>query len=466
MAAPRKELKDEQLARVILAVVGLSTFLGAMGFSVVAVALPDIGRHLEVSLEESSWIMLSFLLISTAVMLSAGQAGDNFGFKRLFLGGFLVVAVASLACGLSNDFILLSIARAFHGLGAAMVMAAGPALLTVHVSPSRRGEALGIVATATYAGLTFGPTLGGLLVSSLGWRWVFLFNVPVALLVLAVGARYLPRRQGARGEGMDFVGGGLIFLATPAFLLPLATFAKAGWLPWMGPSLLIGTGFVAAMIWSQSRVRHPLLDLSLFRSGTFVGAILGAVCNYMALFGVILLVPFLLEEGLDFTTRQAGYMLSIQPLMMALSSMPAGRISDRIGTSKIGVIGMLVMGVGVALLATVANSLSIWLIGLGLALAGLGTGIFISPNSSALMGAAPGNRQGVAAAIMAFSRGIGMLLGTALTAAVFYLSGGRTGGDGWGESDYNAFAITMLTCAGFAVVGALVTRLRGDISRS
>jgi EmrB/QacA subfamily drug resistance transporter len=407
MTASRNTLGDDRLARVILAVVGLSTFLGAMGFSIVAVALPEIGRHLEVSLEKSSWVMLSFLLISTAVMLPAGQAGDNFGFKRLFLGGFVVVALASLACGFSNDITLLSIARAFHGLGGAMVMAAGPALLTVHVAPSRRGEALGIVATATYAGLTLGPTIGGLLVSTLGWRSVFLFNVPIALLVLFVGGRYLPGRPANhRREGMDFIGGSLIFLATPAFLLPLATFARAGWLPWMGPSLLVGFAFVAALIWSQSRVHHPVLELSLFRSGTFVGAILGAICNYMALFGVILLVPFLLEEGFDYTTRQAGYMLSIQPLMMALSSMPAGRISDRIGTRKIGVIGMTIMGIGVALLATVASSLSIWLIGFGLALAGLGTGIFISPNSSALMGSAPANRQGVAAAIMAFSRGL------------------------------------------------------------
>ncbi len=298
---------DDRLARVILAVVGLSTFLGAMGFSIVAVALPEIGRHLEVSLEESSWVMLSFLLISTAIMLPAGQAGDNFGFKRLFLGGRRIITKNTLGCGLRNDITVLSIARAFQGLGGAMVMSAGPALLTVHVAPSRRGEALGIVATATYAGLTFGPTLGGVLVSTIGWRSVFFFNVPIAVLVLAVGARYLPGRPSSYPrEGLDFMGGSLIFLATPAFLLPLATFARAGWLPWMGPSLLVGFAFIAALIWSQTRVRHPVLDLSLFRSGTFVGAILGAICNYMALFGVILLVPFLLEEGFDYTTRQAG----------------------------------------------------------------------------------------------------------------------------------------------------------------
>lgn len=465
MDTPHQQPGDEQLARVILAVVGLSTFLGAMGFSLVAVALPDIGRHLGVSLEKSSWVMLAFLLASTAIGLSAGQAGDNFGFKRIFLGGFVVVALSTLACGLSQDFHTLAVARAFHGLGGAMVMSSGPALLTVHVSPRRRGEALGILATATYAGLTLGPPIGGLLVSYLSWRSVFFVNVPVAFLVLAVGARFLPGKRHQHGRRMDFVGGGLLLLSVPAIVLPLALVARAGWMVWMGPSLGLGIALLAAMIWSQRRVSHPVLDLTLFRSRTFVGAILGAICNYMALFGVILLVPFLLEESLNFTTRQAGYMLSIQPLMMALVSATSGRLSDRIGTRKLGMIGMLTMAAGVGLLASVTLSMSVWVVGLGLALAGLGTGIFISPNSSALMGSAPGNRQGVAAAIMAFSRNLGMLFGTALAAAIFYLAGGRTGSE-WTQTNLGAFAIAMLVCAGIALVGAAVVRLRGDTTVS
>lgn len=462
MQEQHAESGNERLTKIILAVVGLSTFLGAMGFSLVAVALPDIGRHLHVSLEQSSWVMLSFLLVTVAVMLPAGQAGDSFGFRRVYLAGFVVVGLSSLACGLSDHFLMLAIARGFHGLGGALVMASGPALLTIHVPPHRRGEALGILATATYAGLTLGPTIGGLIVSYLSWEWVFFVNVPVALVVLAVGARYLPAPPQAGSRRMDLLGGGLIFTSVPAIVLPMALMARAGWMAWMGPSLAIGFALLAVMIWSQRVAPHPVVDLTLFRSRTFVGAVLGAICNYMTLFGVILLVPFLLEEGLSFTTRQAGYMLSIQPLMMALSSSPAGRLSDRIGTSRIGVAGMLIMGVGVALLATVASTLSIWLIGLGLALAGLGTGIFISPNSSALMGAAPRNRQGVAAAIMAFSRSLGMLLGTALAAAIFYLGGGRTGGSGWAEENHHAFMVAILVCSGFAVVGAVVTRLRGE----
>ncbi len=454
-----REPLDDRRARWVVAVVGLATFLGAMGFSVVAVALPEIGRQLSVSLEQSSWVMLGFLLASAAIMLPAGQAGDSFGLKRVYLGGFVVATLSVVACGLSPTFEMLVISRAFHGISSAMVMAIAPALLTTSVRPERRGAVLGVVATATYAGLTLGPTIGGFIVSISSWRYVFLVNAPVYLVIIVIGSRFLPSRQPLAGRSVDIRGSLLLGAAFPALLLPLALVARAGWHPWMAGSLALGGGLLVTLVLTQRRTTNPVLDLSLFRSATFSGAVLSAICNYVALFGVILMVPFLLEEGMGYTPGEAGYFLSIQPLMMALVSTPAGRLSDRWGTRGLAVGGMGLLAGGIALLST---GLSLWTTATGLALAGFGTGLFISPNSSALMGAAPGHRQGAASAILAAARTTGMLLGTAMTAGVFYLAGGRTGVKTWDSQNHSAFAYALMFGAGTAAIGALVAAMRGD----
>ncbi len=460
MSAPVHVDKLSAQARLTVAVVGLSTFLMAMGGSVVAVALPEIGRHLSISLEQSSWVMLSFLLTTTATMLPAGQVGDSYGLKRAYLAGFGIIGAATLACGLSDHFSTLVAARAFHGLGGALVMATGPALLTTSVPPRQRGTVLGVVATATYAGLTLGPTIGGLLVSFASWRWVFLFNVPVTLVVLFVGGRYLPRGVPSRA-GLDFPGAATLILAVPALMLPLALVARAGWLPWMGPSLGLAALLLALFVWLQARVPRPLIALSLFRSRTFVGATLSAVCNYVGLFSIILLVPFFLEEGKGYTTRETGTFLSIQPLLMALGASWSGRLSDRIGTRALAVGGMVVMAVGIGLVGWTSAETSVVQVALGLAVVGLGTGIFISPNSSALMGSAPHSRQGTASAVLGLSRNFGMLVGTAMSAALFYLAGGRTGSL-WEGADYGAYGIALGVAAGVVLLGSVIAALRGD----
>lgn len=446
---------------IVLWVIGFNNFFSAAGISMVALALPALGRDFGISIGQSAWVMLSFLLVASVFMLIAGRMGDILGLKRVFLLGTALFGLATLACGLAPTFIWLVLARGLQGLGAALVMATSPALLTTNFPPEQRGWVLGTVTSATYGGLTIGPMLGGLLVSYLTWRWVFLFTVPVSAAVLALGVRYLPGRARKLEWRFDIWGAVALAVWVPALLLPLAVVGKAGWLPWMGPSLGVAGVALGLFIYIETRVPFPLLELKLFRSRVFAGTVASALLLYVATLFAILLVPFLLEEGQGRTPGASGFILTAQPLAMTAVVFFAGRLSDRIGTRGLCAVGLLLIAVSMGLLsmATAATSTVVFMV--ILAVQGLGSGMFSSPNASALMGSAGQGQQGVAGAIMGVARNLGMVIGTALGTTVFLFAGGRTGHT-WGSTDFSAFSTAMYVAAALALTGALISWLRGD----
>ncbi len=445
--------------RMVMIVVGVSTLLTTLGMSGITLALPSIGREFGQSIGETRWVMLAFLLASSSVMLVAGRLGDLFGLRTVFLVGFWIIAVASLLCGLAPVFPALAAFRGLHGVGGALVMATGPALLTTNFPPEQRGRVLGTVSTATYAGLTAGPVLGGLLVSWVSWRGVFLMNVPFAAIVLVLAHRHLPAGKAPRGGRMDIPGALLLLTGLPLLMLPLAMGGK-GAPPWWSPLAgVAGLILMGLFIVAELRTATPLLNLTLFRNREFTGSVAAALFNYIALFVLILLMPFYFEEGRGLDAWHTGLFMTAQPAVMALVAFPAGRASDRLGTRNLCVAGMGVMAVGLAALSMLSAESPLVLAGLFLAVAGLGTGVFISPNSSSLMGAAAHHQQGIASAVLAVSRNLGMLIGTASGAGIFLLAGGHSGAT-WAATDYSAFSTALLTAACAAGMAALCSMMR------
>jgi EmrB/QacA subfamily drug resistance transporter len=457
-AQPGSDSAAERERTTVLFVVGVSTLLTTLGMSGITLALPAIGREFGLTIGQTRWVMLAFLLASSSVMLVAGRLGDLFGLRKVFLVGFWVIALASLLCGLAPVFPALAAARALHGIGGALVMAAGPALLTTNFPPQQRGRVLGTVSTATYAGLTAGPIIGGLLVTWVSWRGVFLVNVPFSALVLVLAHRHLPSPTPREGGKMDVPGAVLLLAGLPLLMLPLAMGGREApsWLPLVG---IAGFLLVAAFTLVELRAAHPLLDPRLFRNREFTGSVAAALFNYIALFILILLMPFYFEEGRGLDASHAGLLMTAQPAMMALVAFSAGRASDRLGTRNLCITGMAVMAAGLAALSTLGPDSPLLLAGLFLALAGLGTGIFISPNSSSLMGAATRHQQGVASAVLAVSRNLGMLIGTATGAGIFLLAGGQSG-NLWATPDYSAFHVALRVAAGAATAAALCSVFR------
>lgn len=445
----------------VLSVVGIGTLLSAMSSSAINLALPDLGRDLGVELGSSRWVIQSYLLITGVFLLIFGRLSDAWGHRRVYLSGFAIFALASIGCALAGTFWALVGMRLVQGLGGAMVMATGPALLTTTFAATHRGRALGTLATATYLGLTAGPPLGGWLVAMGGWRWTFLINVPVAVTVLALGWRFLPAPALPPRRPLPWTSAMAYLCGMSLMLLALSEGHRWG-VTSAVTLLFLGAGGVALLFfgWRERRATHPLLSLQLFRSRLFTGATLSAFANYVSLFVVILLLPFYLLEGRELPPAQAGLYLAVQPALMALVASPSGWLSDRLGSRGLATFGLGVLAVGLLGLAQLGvQSGSTWLI-LCLVVMGVGTGVFISPNSSALMGAAPREQQGMAGGVLAQARIMGMLLGVSLASTLFQVAGGRSGRV-WQADDFAAMRLAFAVAAGVALLGAVAASLRG-----
>jgi MFS family permease len=394
--------------RLVLFVVALGTLLTAISGSSTNLALPDIGRDFGVALDTSRWVVLSFLVTVTAALPLAGRVGDAIGYNRLFLAGYALHIVAAAGCAAAPGLGTLVATRVLQGLAAAMVMAAGPALLTTTFDAAYRGRALGMLGTATYVGLAIGPPIGGLILTAGGWRWVFLIAAPVAAFITVLGWCILPARAAA----------------PPGSL----------------------------------RAR-PFASLALFRSRTFSASTIAALFNYVALFVPNILIPFVLIEGHGLTQRTAGLVLAAQPIAMALTAAPAGWLSDRFGSRGLSIFGMIAVALGAAGLSFTDAASSVASIAAWNAVIGVGTGVFVTPNSSALMGAAPRGQQGSAGGIMAVARNLGMMIGVA-SATTFFAAAGGTTGHLWDATDYRALQIALLAAAGVAILGAVAAALQ------
>lgn len=447
--------------RLVLLVVGLGTFMSAASGSTVNLALPQLGSDLGVSIDSAGWVVSSYLLSITVLLLVAGRLGDLVGLKLVYLAGFSLFGVASVACGLSPSLHVLIASRLLQGVGASFIMATGPALLTTTFPGKQRGRALGMLATATYSGLTVGPLAGGWVLDALTWPWIFYINVPAAVVVVALGLRFLPRGERRTDQPFDLLGSLTVLSGLPLLLIAVSRGVDWGW---TSPATLGcavgGIALLGAFVWQQTRAESPMLDLSLFKSKVFSGAVLSALGNYVALFVAIILLPYYLTEARGSDSLHAGIILSAQPLVMAIVASPAGRLSDRIGSRGLATSGMLVLAVGMGGLAFVDGQTPLWLVATWLGVVGLGTGIFISPNSSSLMGSAPRNKQGVAGGVMAVARNLGMMIGVSSATTLFRMAGGETGGT-WETADFTALHVAMAFGAVVGVLSALAAALRG-----
>lgn len=405
----------------VLIAVGVSTFMSALDSSVVNIILPILHRDLNTSVAVIEWVVIIYLLVVGGLLLTFGRLGDLHGHRRIFLSGFIIFILSSAACGLAQSDAQLILFRGIQAVGAAMLAANSPAILTSSFPPHQRGQALGLQGTMTYLGLTVGPTLGGLLATRFTWRAVFYINVPVGLLALLLSFLFVPRDGGhTSDERFDLPGAALFIAGLTAFLLALNQGGTWGWAspPILG-LLLAAVLLLGFFLRLELRVPAPMLDLSLFRSPVFSVSTLSAVLNYICVYGILFLMPFYLIQGRVMTPEQAGFVLSAQPLVMAVLAPISGSISDRIGTRLPASAGMLFLAVGLFLLSRLNGTSPVTQVALALAVAGLGIGLFVSPNNSALMGAAPANRQGIASGILATARSVGMVLGLGFAGAIF-----------------------------------------------
>lgn len=448
----------------VLITVGIGTFLSSLNTSIINTVLPVIQRSLHLTLSQSEWIVLIYLLVLTLLLLPVGRLSDLLGHRRIFLFGFVLFIFASVASGLSRNYLVLLWGRALLAVGGSMILAVGPALIATTFPPDQRGRVLGLQAIMTYIGLSLGPVLGGWLTQMWGWPIIFYLAIPFGLAGLGLGIWSIPDIIVEKPSHLDLKGFFLfiICMTTATILLNLNVstqhrlfimivlficFAMSTW------------GF----IYVERKQTEPMLDLRLFRIRNIGFGALGASLNYLCFFLILFLLPFYFDDVLHFSAAKIGSYLTIAPIVMTVFAPIAGTLSDKLGPRMLTTAGMFFSTLGLFLfgmMVTAPVSDAHLILIIGLILAGLGTGTFAAPNNSAILGAAPRTKQGVASGTLATFRYIGMMAGITVGGSLFDGLLGYFSHKGLSNNSafLEAFSFVMWVGALFGCIGIICTR--------
>jgi len=457
--------KDAEGIRVFLSV-GLGTLMSALDASVVNTVLPVIRADYHVPVEVIQWVSTTYLLIMGSLLLTFGRLGDLRGHKRVYLAGLVVFVPASVLCGISPSVEVLIAARVLQGIGAAIVVSTAPAILIGSVHPSRMGQVLGLQASLTSVGLALGPSLGGWLTYQWGWRTIFFMNVPIGATAFAIGLRHIPGEKNPplREETFDRVGAFLFLAAFLALQVALSCGNDWGWLS--APTLGVFAGSAALgylFLRQETSVPSPMLHLALFRNRLFSFSVGSALVNYICMASVLFLVPFYLIQGRGFSSAKAGMIMTAQFLSMVVIAPVSGRIADRVGSRGPATTGMAVLAVGLFILSAMNGESSIPLVVTSLVVTGVGVAIFATPNNSAMLGAAPPGRKGIASGILATSRLLGMATGVSFAGAILAaIVGGRSAHGISPERIFKATHLAFLAAGLMASAGTILTAARSE----
>lgn len=407
--------------RRALGVVLIATFLTGLDTYIVSLSLPTLARVLGTDIGTVSWVALAYLLAVTSLVVAFGRAADLWGAKRVFRVGLLTFSLGSALAGLAPGVGWLVVFRGIQGTGAAMLLATGQAIITEVFPPGERGRALGWMHVAVAAGFTAGPIVGGWLLEVVGWRAVFFVTVPIGLATVGVATRVLPAADRHTAcQRFDAAGAVTLALGLIALLLGLTWGQQAGWLaPHVLGSLGLAAGLLATFMAIERRAAQPLAALGLFRNRAFSAGLLAAVLTFVAMASNMFLVPFLLQEVMGLAASRAGWVMIAVPLTILWVAPLGGRLADRYGPRGPATAGLGLVTVAITLMGGLrADASPLWAAAV-LALYGAGAGLFQAPNNSAVLGAAPPGRRGVASGMLVTARQLGQMLGVAVAGALW-----------------------------------------------
>lgn len=402
----------------IMAIVAVTAFMGTFLISSVSIALPAIEESFDLDAVALSWVVTAFLLSTAMFLLPVGRWGDLKGIRKLFKLGIVIFTFSSLACGLSGSGFWLIFFRYIQGIGAALTSTTGPAILVSAFLPQYRGRVIGMAVSAVYLGLAFGPFAGGLLTELMGWRYIFfvasalgIITSVIAFLFLGKDERVETKDKKTDLKGTIFYMLGLVALVYGSDFIP----SPSGW-------LMLGGGVLALIIFwvLENKSGMPVIEIKLFtRNRLFAYSNLAALINYSATFAIIFLLSLYLQKIQRLSPSEAGTILISQPIVMALFSPLAGRLSDRIQPRYLSTLGMAMCTLGLVAFAFLDATTPVWFIVLILIWVGLGFAFFSSPNMNTIMSSVNKNQYGLASGSAATMRVIGQIISMTIATLFF-----------------------------------------------
>lgn len=406
----------------------LSMLLSSLDTSIATVALPTLAQVFTASFQEVQWVILASLLAGTTLIVSVGRLGDIIGRRRLLLLGISLFTAASLLCGFAPAFWLLIAGRVAQGLGGAIMMVLTMAFVGETVPKSKIGSAMGLLGTLSAVGTALGPSLGGVLIAGFGWRAIFLLNVPLGLLTFFLSYYHLPvdrRRPKTDRAGFDHVGTLLLALTLAAYAL--AVTIGRGNFGWLNMALLVAAALgVGLFALAEARVASPLIRLALFRDPVLRASLAMSVLVTTVVTATLVVGPFYLALALGLDAVMVGLVLSVGPLVAALTGVPAGRMADRLGASRVIMVGLIGMAAGAFMLSMMSAKLGIpgYIVPIVVIIGGYG--LFQTANNTAVLMDVHLDQRGVMSGMLNLSRNLGRITGASVMGAVFAFASATT----------------------------------------
>jgi EmrB/QacA subfamily drug resistance transporter len=474
--APAPDRSAGAGSRTVIAGAACAAFMNILDRTIVSVSLPSIVRDLEVDTSRGVYVLLAHSIMLAGTVLMFGKMADRRGVKPVMSLGFLLFTFSSLLCSLAPSLPVLVAGRFLQGVGGGVLAATSLGAVGYYLPPDRRGWGIGIISAASALGAMLGAPLGGILSESLGWRWIFIVNIPVGLAAWWLAAFQFPRHpvetSAEGGSALDMIGVFLSILALSALILAITRKPGTGWAsPWvLGGFFLSGALFIAFII-RERRLQDPLLDLDLFKDRRFLAANLANVFTSMLVAGMLFLLPFYFIFVKGLSPSATGAVLLLFSGVYVLISPLAGRLSDRIGVRLLttGGMGLAFLALFVFLLLPGGSALAL-IIAL-LTLLGVAYGMYLSPNNRQILSLAPADRQGSASGIVRLFFYLGQLLGVAMVESVLRagLPAANLSVSGWGRLDQadlvTAFQGGFAVCCVLAALSAACSFYSGKDQR-
>jgi EmrB/QacA subfamily drug resistance transporter len=401
--------------------VAFAAFMTKLDTYIVNITLPTIARYFHVGTSEASHTIIAYLVVGTSTLLFFGRLGDRFGLRKIFLWGYGLFTVGSLLCALSCSIIMLVGSRLVQGLGGAMLISSGYAIIPKFLPHDRTGWAFGILSTSAMLGVIIGAPLGGFINGYLSWHWIFLINIPVGIAAIIAAARALPPDAGQAtpdsesNRGNDVTGTLLSFLGLSALLYALTTGGEWGWTsPVTGGLIFFALLLIVAFLVWERRCSSPLIDFALFRNSRFACATLAAFFGYMLMGGNAFLMPFYLELAKGLGTVSVGLLLLVNSVASLSLGLIAGRLSDKIPPSFMTTVAMASAALSSLFFSAYLRSPGLVPVVVFLAWFGVSYGMFVSPNNNQAMSAMPENESGMGSGIFNTVNTLGLAFGVAL----------------------------------------------------